>query len=87
MVSNHVCQFFISGVKCCTYMQCTHLHICTHANMVHHKHNMYSMILKPHSCMQHAHAVFFQDNDEDGTMAKYSDVRNGGRYVCGMIVV
>ena len=64
----------------------THLHICTHAHMMHRKHNMYSMILKPHSCMQHVHEVFFQDNDEDGAMAKYSDVM-GGRYICGMIVV
>ena len=30
--------------------------------------------------------VLFQDYDEDGAMAKYSDVMRG-RYVCGMIVV
>ena len=28
--------------------------------------------------MQHAYQVFFQYNDEDEAMAKYSDVRNGG---------
>ena len=29
-----------------------------------HKHDVvYSMILKPHSCMQHAYQVFFQNND------------------------
>ena len=29
--------------------------------------------------MQHANQVFFQNNDEDEAMAKYSDVRNGGQ--------
>ena len=29
--------------------------------------------------MQHAYQVFFQNNDEDEAMAKYSDVRNGGQ--------
>ena len=29
---------------------------------------------------------FFQNCDEEGAMAKYSDVM-AGRYVCGMIVV
>ena len=45
------------------------------------KHDVvYSMILKPpHSCMQHAYQVFFQNNDEDEAMAKYSDVRNDGQ--------
>ena len=28
--------------------------------------------------MQHAYQVFFQNNDEDEAVAKYSDVRNGG---------
>ena len=36
-------------------------------------------LMKPHSCMQHAYQVFFQNNDEDEAMAKYSDVRNGGQ--------
>ena len=29
--------------------------------------------------MQHAYQVFFQNNDEDEAMAKYSDVRNEGQ--------
>ena len=33
--------------------------------------------------MQHAHQGFFQDNDEDGAMAKYSDGMRG-RYVPSM---
>ena len=28
--------------------------------------------------MQHAYQVFFQNNDKDEAMGKYSDVRNGG---------
>ena len=31
--------------------------------------------------MQHSYQVFFQDNDEDKAMAKYSDVRIGG-HIC-----
>ena len=31
--------------------------------------------------MQHAYQVFFQNNDEDQAMAKYSDVLRG-KYVC-----
>ena len=31
--------------------------------------------------MQHAYQVFFQNNDEDEAMAKYSDVCNG-RQIC-----
>ena len=53
------------------------------------KHDVvYSMILKA-TLMQHAYQVFFQNNDEDEAMAKYSDVRNvmAGRYACRMIVV
>ena len=63
----------------------THQSICTYTcthDAVYYKHDVvYSMILKPHSCMQHAYQVFFHNNDEDEAMANYSDVRNG-RQIC-----
>ena len=45
-----------------------HLYVCTHSHAVCRKH-VYSMILRTHSCIKYT--LFFQNNDEDGAMAKY----------------
>ena len=67
------------------------LHICiiyvhTHTHMARCKH-VYSMMIIKNTLMHAACiSVFFQNSDEEGAMAKYSDVMRG-RYVCGMIVI